>query len=119
MVLLRHGEELQLEVKDDLPLPRPIFHEREVCAIFDQGVLPRNPALVVRMYGKRTTNVPLASEVALPFLFPLLFPFGESIWHVGSKHTGPNATAIRNQSVVCFLPVFQLNFISILQHHLR
>jgi hypothetical protein len=103
MVLLRRGQELILEQQDGIPSPSPIYHEREVCAIFDQGVLPRNPALVVRMYGKLTQNVPLASEVALPFLFPLIFPYGESIWHAGAKHTGPNATAVRNQFVVCFV----------------
>jgi hypothetical protein len=96
MVLLRQGQDLELETGDESIAPSPVFEQREVCAIFDRGVLPRNPALVVRMTGN-ASPMPLASEVAMPFLFVLLFPHGERLWHIGMAHSEEAATAVRNR----------------------
>jgi hypothetical protein len=101
-VLLRRGEELEYQPREDgEPQPGPIFMEREVCAVFDRGVHPKNPALVVRM-SNRPTNIPLASEIALPFLFVLIFPYGERIWHIGMRHNAQQAqyAPIRNMLVL-------------------
>jgi hypothetical protein len=74
---------------------REPIETNEVAALFDVSGTPETPSIYVMHEGTPFEVLP-THPYRDAFLYPVMYPFGQKGWHSGLRHTGPNATDIRN-----------------------
>jgi hypothetical protein len=68
----------------------------EVAALFDVGGVPETPAIYIHREGTSFEVLP-THHLRDAFLYPIIFPLGQSGWHQNMRHSGPRVTRYRNR----------------------